>query len=81
MAMDPENVEKITGVDLPEIIPGKLYDNLGRSSSLCDNFYHESYFVDSLTVENIEELGSSHYNNTDSEAHQESFKEYSYKIV
>ena len=56
MAMDPENVEKITGVDLPEIIPGKLYDNLGRSSSRWDNFYHESYFVDSLTMENIAEL-------------------------
>ena len=51
MAMDPENVEKITGVDLPEISPGQLYDNLGRSSSRWDNFYRESYFVDFLTAE------------------------------
>ena len=56
MAKDPENIAKITGVDLPEIYPGQLYDNLGRSSSRWDNFYRESYFVDSLTSEHLMKL-------------------------
>ncbi len=56
LAQDPANVEKITGLDLPEIEYVRSYDNLSRSSSRWDCFEHCSYFVDSLSSDCIDQL-------------------------
>lgn len=56
MATDPMNIEKITGVDLPDPVYNTLSDNLDRGSSRWDNFYREIGFVAPLTDEQKSKL-------------------------
>ena len=56
MAIDPLNIDKITGVILPYAMYSTLEDNLDRVTSRWDTFYREMEFADSLTDEQKNQL-------------------------
>lgn len=56
LAMDPYNIEKITKLDLPEIVKTETEDNLDRTTSCWDCFYQRVEFAEELSPECILEL-------------------------
>lgn len=56
LAQDVTNVEKITGLDLPETNSSHSRDNLERTSSRWDCFMHHTYFKGELSSDCINQL-------------------------
>jgi hypothetical protein len=72
LAQDPTNIDRITGLDLPDVISVESWDNLERSSSRWDCFNHRSCFADELSDDCIHQLetlcqtDSAHWHKNDS---------------
>lgn len=58
LAQDPTNIERITEVDLPDMLSVDSWDNLDRGSSRWDCFNHRSCFADKLSDDCIRQLES-----------------------
>ena len=58
LAQDPTNIEKITKLDLPDIISVESSDNLGRGQSCWDCFEHISHFEGKLSDDCVRQLES-----------------------
>lgn len=56
LAQNPNNIERITGVDLPAIALVESSDNLERGSSRWDWFDHRTVFAEELSDETIHQL-------------------------
>ena len=56
LAKDPANIEKITKLDLPDVISVESDDNLDRGASRWDCFTHRSQFAEKLSDDCIREL-------------------------
>lgn len=56
LAQYPTNIEKITKLDLPDIISVESWDNLDRGSSCWDCFGHRSYFAGKLSEDCVQQL-------------------------
>lgn len=58
LAQDPTNIEKITKLDLPDIISVESSDNLDRGQSCWDCFNHLSRFEGKLSDDCVRQLES-----------------------
>lgn len=58
LAQDPANIEKITKLDLPDIISVESSDNLDRGQSCWDCFIHLSRFEGKLSDDCVRQLES-----------------------
>lgn len=58
LAQDPTNIEKITKLDLPDIISVESWDNLVRGTSCWDCFEHRSLFAEKLSDDCVRQLES-----------------------
>lgn len=56
LAQDPTNIERITGLDLPDIASVESWDNLDRGTSCWDCFGHHSVFAEKLSDDCIRRL-------------------------
>ena len=58
LAQDPTNIEKITKLNLPDIISVESSDNLDRGQSCWDCFQHISHFDGKLSDDCVRQLES-----------------------
>lgn len=56
LAQDPANIEKITGLNLPDTISVNSSNNLERGTSRWDCFSHRSHFTEELSDDCIRQL-------------------------
>lgn len=56
LAENPNNIELITKLDLPEITETQSWNNLDRGASRWDTYIHRSLFSEHLTEEHIKTL-------------------------
>jgi hypothetical protein len=56
LVSDPQNIEKIVGLDLPDFTCNESSDNLDRGSSRWDCYEHNVGFKEKLSKECIEEM-------------------------
>lgn len=56
LAQDPTNIERITGLDLPDTTSVDSWNNLERCSSRWDCFNHRSHFSEQLSEDCIRQL-------------------------